>query len=151
MALNIMRKNLPHIRVRNQYGAAPYRHGVDGDVEILLVTSRDTGRWIIPKGWPIKKLGPLRTAMREAYEEAGVRGDGGPAVGAFDYLKLMSKGPNHICEVEVFPLLVREELENWPEKAERERRWFTPADASGAVTEDRLKEILLDLSNRVRP
>lgn len=77
---------------------------------------------MVPKGWPIKKLGPLGTALQEAYEEAGVRGEGGLAIGAFDHLKVMRKGPNQICEVEVFPLLVREQFEVWLERAERERR-----------------------------
>ncbi len=116
----------------------------------MLVTTRETHRWMVPKGWPIKKLGPLGTAMREAYEEAGVRGEGGPAIGAFDYLKVMRNGPNQICEVEVFPLLVQEELEDWPEKAERERRWFGTDEASAAVEEERLRTILLDLPERIR-
>ncbi|PZQ18169.1 MAG: hypothetical protein DI565_02905 [Ancylobacter novellus] len=116
----------------------------------MLVTTRETHRWMVPKGWPIKKLGPLGTAMREAYEEAGVRGEGGPAIGAFDYLKVMRKGPNQICEVEVFPLHVHEELEDWPERAERERRWFKLSEASSAVEEERLQMILADLPERLR-
>lgn len=140
-----MSKRFPKARVREQYGAAPYRIGPNGGLQVLLVTTRETHRWMVPKGWPIKKLGPLGTALREAYEEAGVRGDGGPALGSFDYLKVMRKGPNQICEVEVFPLLVREELEDWPEKAERERRWFAPEEASDAVQEERLRAILMRL------
>lgn len=111
----------------------------------MLVTTRETGRWMVAKGWPIKKLGPLGTAIREAYEEAGVRGEGGPTIGSFEYLKVMRKGPNQICEVEVFSLLVREELEDWPEKAERERRWFSTEDASDAVQEEGLRTILMRL------
>lgn len=115
----------------------------------MLVTTRETGRWMVPKGWPIKKLGPVGTAVQEAYEEAGVRGDPGPAIGSFDYFKMMRKGPNQLCEVEVFPLLVREELVEWPEMSERERRWFTCADASSAVEEERLRMILADMPERV--
>lgn len=145
-----MSKKFRRTKLREQYGAAPYRVGGDGRLEVLLVTTRETGRWTVPKGWPIKKLGPLGTAVREAYEEAGVRGESGPAIGAFDYLKVMRKGPNQICEVEVFPLLVREELDDWPEKAERMRRWFGIDEASAAVDEDRLRLILLDLPERIR-
>jgi 8-oxo-dGTP pyrophosphatase MutT (NUDIX family) len=144
-----MSKTFRRTKVREQYGAAPYRVADDGGVEVLLVTTRETGRWMAPKGWPIKRLGPLGTALQEAYEEAGVRGKGGPAIGAFDYLKVMRKGANQICEVEVFPLLVSEELEDWPERAERERRWFTPGDASAAVEEKRLRTILADLPERI--
>ena len=144
-----MSKKFRRTKVREQFGAAPYRIGSDG-VEVMLITTRETGRWMVPKGWPIKRLGPLGTALREAYEEAGVRGEVGPAIGAFDYLKVMRNGPNQICEVEVFPLLVREQLEDWPEKAERERRWFSPADASDAVEEERLRMILADLPERIR-
>ncbi|WP_026363110.1 NUDIX hydrolase [Methylopila sp. M107] len=140
-----MSKRFRRTKVREQFGAVPYRIGSDGRVEVMLVTTRETHRWMVPKGWPIKKLGPLGTAMREAYEEAGVRGEGGPPIGAFDYLKVMRKGPNQICEVEVYPLLVREELEDWPERAERERRWFLPEEASNAVQEERLQAILMRL------
>lgn len=145
-----MSRKFRRTKVREQFGAAPYRIGSDGRFEVMLVTTRETHRWIVPKGWPIKKLGPLGTAMREAYEEAGVRGEGGPAIGAFDYLKVMRNGPNQICEVEVFPLLVQEELEDWPEKAERERRWFRTDEASAAVEEERLRIILLDLPEKIR-
>lgn len=145
-----MSRKFRRTKVREQFGAAPYRIGSDGRLEVMLVTTRETHRWMVPKGWPIKKLGPLGTAMREAYEEAGVRGDGGPAIGAFDYLKVMRKGPNQICEVEVFPLLVQEELDDWPEKSERERRWFGTDEASAAVEEERLRMILLDLPERIR-
>lgn len=140
-----MSKKSKRAKPRAQFAAAPFRYRDDGGIEVLLVTTRETGRWVIPKGWPMKKLGPLAAAMREAYEEAGVRGEGGPSIGAFDYLKIMRSGPNQLCEVEVFPLLVREELEDWPEKAERRRRWFSPEEASAAVDEERLRAILADL------
>lgn len=146
-----MSKKSRRAKPRAQFGAAPFRYRDDGEIEVLLITTRETGRWMIPKGWPVKKLGPLAAAMREAYEEAGVRGDGGPSIGAFDYLKIMRSGPDQICEVEVFPLLVREELDDWPERAERRRRWFSPEDASAAVGEERLRTILADLPARVRP
>ena len=77
---------------RLQYGALPYRVTKTGDIEFLLVTSRETGRWIIPKGWPIAGLEPAEAAAREAYEEAGVRGVVGiRAIGEYAYKK--SSGP----------------------------------------------------------
>lgn len=56
---------------RQQYGALCFRFGEDGAVEILLITSRDSGRWIIPKGWPMKKKEPHEAAAVEAWQEAG--------------------------------------------------------------------------------
>ena len=143
-----MSKKTKRGKPREQFGAVPYRFA-SGELQVLLITTRETGRWMIPKGWPIKKLGPLGTAMREAFEEAGVRGEGGPAIGAFDYVKVMRTGPNQICEVEVFPLLVMEELEDWPEKAERDRRWVKAEDAAPLVQEDRLRVILSELAERL--
>ena len=149
MKVEVMPKRFKRTRRRAQFGAAPFRYGEDGQVEVLLVTTRETRRWMVPKGWPIKKLGPLGTAMQEAYEEAGVRGDGRPSIGTFDYLKVMRKGPNQICEVELFGLLVVEELDDWPEKAERDRRWFSAEDAAAAVEEAPLKAILAELPDRL--
>ena len=63
-----------HRPTRIQFGALPYRFDRHADLEVLLITSRETGRWIIPKGGPIKGFKPGQTAALEAYEEAGVRG-----------------------------------------------------------------------------
>lgn len=98
-----MPKKRPKIP-RRQAGAAPYRVKPNGEFEILLVTTRETGRWIVPKGWLIKKRGSVGTAELESFEEAGVRGDVGPAIGAFCYMKVLRSGPDQLCEVEVFPL-----------------------------------------------
>lgn len=136
---------------RRQFGVVPYRISADGTVEVLLVTTRETRRWTAPKGWPMKKLDGLETGLREAFEEAGVLGDGGPRVGAFDYLKTRRSGKQERCRVELFAMRVTEERPDWREKAERERRWFTHAAAADAVQEDELKAILLDLPNRLAP
>jgi 8-oxo-dGTP pyrophosphatase MutT (NUDIX family) len=131
-------------KLRQQYGVLPYRLTDGGSVEVLLVTSRETRRWIIPKGWPIKKLKPVTAAKREAYEEAGIRGEGGPLIGAFRYVKRMEFGPDRPCQVDVFPLRVTEELDEWPEMTERERRWFGPEAAAEAVAEPDLKTLIRD-------
>ena len=93
--------------VRVQYGALPYRFSHDAALEILLVTTRQSRQWIIPKGWPIKGLRPAKSAAREAFEEAGVRGRvGAKSIGLFSYKKMLDgNGVGINCEVAVFPLL----------------------------------------------
>lgn len=101
------RKIRPALRI--QYAALPYRFTADAALEILLVTTRRSKRWIIPKGWPIKGLTSAKSAAREAFEEAGVRGKiGAKSVGLFKYNKLLDEhGFEVSCEVKVFPLLVK--------------------------------------------
>ena len=75
-----------------QYGALPYRFTDDAALEILLLTSRRSKRWIIPKGWPIKRLRPAKSAAREAFEEAGVRGRvEAKSIGLFAYDKILRR------------------------------------------------------------
>ena len=94
--------------MRVQYGALPYRFTPGAALEILLVTSRESKRWIIPKGWPIKGLRPAKSAAREAFEEAGVSGRiGMKSIGLFTYDKILDDGCIG-CEVQVFPLLVKQ-------------------------------------------
>lgn len=102
---------------KTQYGALPYRFHEDGTLQVLLVTSRRTRRWIIPKGWPIKGLPPAKSAAREAFEEAGVLGKvGSSALGKFSYRKLYEATNQSVeCEVVVFPLRVDRQLATWPE------------------------------------
>jgi len=130
--------------VRLQYGALPYRFNKAGIFQILLVTTRRNGKWIIPKGWPIKGLTPKETAAREAYEEAGARGDMKRRIsGAYSYDKLLDdKGIIVPCEVKVFPLRVRRMEKAWPEQRQRVVRWFEPADAIEAVAEPGLKTLI---------
>jgi 8-oxo-dGTP pyrophosphatase MutT (NUDIX family) len=127
-----------------QYGALPYRFAKAVGLEILLVTSRRTRRWIIPKGWPIKGMKPAESAAREAYEEAGVRGTiARKAIGAFIYEKLLDDESGAVpCEVSVFPLRVKRQLKTWPEQNEREIRWFNPRDAGSLVEEDELRRLI---------
>src|SRR5206468_12254776 len=96
------------IAKRVQYGALPYRVKGRSRPEIMLVTSRETRRWIIPKGWPKKGKSPHRSAAREAFEEAGVVGSvGRRSVGSFSYEKRLKNGGTVECEVRVFPLQVK--------------------------------------------
>jgi len=136
--------------IRQQYGALPYRVAESSGLEILLVTSRETKRWIVPKGWPIKGLKPSKTAAREAYEEAGVRGVvGSKSIGAYVYDKRLNEKAIVVpCEVRVFPLWVRRQEKIWPEMHQREIRWFAPDDAIASVGENELKAIIAQFVSR---
>ncbi len=126
-----LRKTAPF---RIQYGVLPYRLTRSRALEILLITTRQSKRWIIPKGDPIKGLTPRESAAREAFEEAGVRGAvGEKAIGLFRFQKTLEGAPNVLCEVKVFALNVKAQNKDWPEAAQRKTRWFEPADALIAV------------------
>lgn len=124
-----------------QYAALPWRM-TDGGLEVLLITS-SSGRWIIPKGWPMDGKAPHEAAAQEAWEEAGVRGEAGPeAVGVFHTDKVSKGGRVKRLEVRVFPLEVTQVAERWPEAEVRERRWVSRAGAAGLVGEPELAELL---------
>jgi 8-oxo-dGTP pyrophosphatase MutT (NUDIX family) len=130
-------------RDRIQFAALPYRVGANGRVQILLLTSRETRRWVIPKGWPMKGLKPRHVAAREAYEEAGVQGtiSGKRAVGVYHYEKRLPD-EQLLCEVHVFLLRVSQQLEDWPEKGQRESRWVDVPEAATLVDEGGLAELV---------
>jgi len=121
-----------------------------GRPEVLLATSRGTQRWIIPKGWPIRRLSAGETAAREAFEEAGLEGRiaDGPPIGHYRYDKLLDNGTILRIDVSIFLLHVDRQLADWPEQAERQTRWFTPAEAAEVVAEPELAALLRDLMNR---
>lgn len=128
-----------------QYGALPYAVDDDGELRILLVTSRATRRWIIPKGWPMKLRRPHKAAAQEAFEEAGVVGRPfKEPIGAYQYDKLTDDGVSIRCTVTVFPLRVRRLDKQWPEADQRERRWFAQAEAARLVDEPELRVLLRD-------
>jgi 8-oxo-dGTP pyrophosphatase MutT (NUDIX family) len=131
--------------VRVQYAALPYRFNEVDGLEILLITTRRTKRWIIPKGWAAKGVKPPESAAREAYEEAGVRGKiGKKSVGVFTYKKLLDEeGITVPCEVKVFPLLVKRQSKLYPEIEQRLTRWLEPERAISLVKEMELKALLL--------
>ena len=135
--------------VRLQYGALAFRESKAAGLEVLLVTSRETKRWIIPKGWPIPGLAPSKSAAQEAYEEAGVRGDTrSRSIGKYLYSKLLDDKTVAVpCEVRVFALRVRRQANAWPECQQREVRWFLPADAIEAVEETGLKALVTSFAN----
>ena len=116
-----------------QFGAIPWRRGPDG-IEVLLITSRRTGRWIFPKGSHEASLSPAASAALEALEEAGVQGrlDAQP-VGTYRDLKIRDDGAIPI-EVELYPLETETVLDDWLEKAERRRRWAGVEEACSLVS-----------------
>jgi uncharacterized protein len=103
-------------------------------IGVWLVTSRRTGRWVIPKGHPIAGLTPPESAAREAYEKAGIEGETGTeGIGDYRYTKLLRIGLARRARVIVFPLLVTRMLKTWPEQYQRRRQWFAPPAAAYAV------------------
>ena len=127
---------------RKQYAALPFVWGPDGP-RYCLITSRDTGRWIIPKGWPDEDLSPRALAAEEAYEEAGLKGTiGKKAVGSFRYNKRLGGGRKVACKVDVYPLLVDYQAIDWPEQDERTLRWVSAKRAEKLVDDDGLSVVL---------
>ena len=127
-----------------QFGALAYR--VDGEegLQILLVTSRDTGRWVVPKGNPMLHRSGAETAAEEAFEEAGVRGEiGTRPIGSFRYRKRTRLLLAVTAEVRLFPLRVEQLLEQWPERHQRRRQWFSREEAAAAVAERGLRRLIL--------
>jgi 8-oxo-dGTP pyrophosphatase MutT (NUDIX family) len=128
---------------RVQYGALCWRQG-SGGVEILLITSRDTGRWIIPKGWPMQGLAPEAAAAQEAWEEAGVEGVMGPVcIGRYGYQKGLTPSAVVPCAVAVYGLRVSRLADLFPEAGERQRGWFAQAEAASLVVEPDLGHLIL--------
>jgi 8-oxo-dGTP pyrophosphatase MutT (NUDIX family) len=124
-----------------QYAALPYRVG-EG-LEILLITSRGTGRWVLPKGWPMRGRTAHSAAAREALEEAGVKGDVGRiAIGRYSYGKRLKNGAVLACTVEVYPLAVDRQLKRWPEQGQRSFSWFSPTEAAELVDEVELAALI---------
>jgi 8-oxo-dGTP pyrophosphatase MutT (NUDIX family) len=120
---------------------------LDASVEVLLVTSRRRGRWIVPKGWPTKRHSLAGCAALEAEEEAGVVGlTRRTPIGNYDYVKQMPLGYGVRCEVFVYPLLVLEHRLTWRERSERKLRWAPLADAADMVDDRKLAGLMMRLA-----
>jgi 8-oxo-dGTP pyrophosphatase MutT (NUDIX family) len=138
-------------RVRRLFGKAPSRHQVaalpwrkqGNSVEIMLITSRDTGRWVLPKGWPEAGETLHDAAAREAGEEAGLSGSiSSQQIGRYLYSKALSSGEEVHCEVLVYPLEVDKVADKWKEKRQRKRKWVSPVDAARMLNETDLCEVI---------
>lgn len=129
---------------RLQYAALCYRHLPGHTLEILLITSRDTGRWVIPKGWPMKGKRAYEVAAREAFEEAGVKGTcQRAALGHYAYRKRLDTGVRISCRVQIHALEVSRLVRSFPEKDERKLAWFDYREAARRVAEPSLREQIL--------
>ncbi len=139
-----VRKALKGERIR-QVAAIPFRLNAKGDIEVMLVTSRTTRRFIVPKGWPMKGKSGRKAAMIEAQEEAGVLGKTlkDPA-GTYTYWKRLS---TRFARVDVVGdmLAVTEDLANWLDAKRRQRAWLAPADAALLIDEPDLSTLVRTL------
>lgn len=136
-----------HIETAAQIAALPLRRDGSGTFWVLMVTSRETGRWVLPKGWRIDGRKPWEVAEIEALQEAGAVGRiGRTALGHYDYDKRLADGSIVRCRVEVFPMLVDSLRRNWKERHERRRRWFKLRKAARRVDEPDLAALLQSLA-----
>lgn len=126
-----------------QFAALPWRLDDRGMRQVMLLTSRETRRWVIPKGWPMRGKKPAEVAAQEAFEEAGLIGEivGNKPLGNFHYPKHL---PHRtiLCEVRVYLFRVKQQLETWQEKGQRETTWFDAHEAAELMDEDGLVEII---------
>ncbi|GJM03425.1 MAG: NUDIX hydrolase [Rhodomicrobium sp.] len=129
------------MKLYNQVAALPFKEGPE--CSICLITSRETGRWILPKGWAKAGIDNFEMAASEAREEAGLTGTCLiPQIGNYHYTKKLHTFASITCEVDVYAFLVTGELTDWREKNERNRRWFTKEEAATLVDEPELQLIL---------
>jgi 8-oxo-dGTP pyrophosphatase MutT (NUDIX family) len=133
-----------------QTAALPWRTRSDGRLEVLLVTSRDTQQWLLPKGWPMPGRSLAEAAAIEAFEEGGVEGRvARKPIGSFNYIKThLLRGPRPVTII-VHPLAVTNVRANWPERLERKRKWFTFRKAAKAVSSEALADLILACKRRL--
>ena len=135
--------------IGEQIGALPMHWDKKGNLRILMVTSRDTGRWVMPKGWLMDGKRPWAAAEIEALEEAGAVGHiGHEVIGTFHYDKGLDDGSSLPCRVDVYPMIVDKLKRRWKERNERRRHWFTPKAAAKRVQEPELERMLLSLVDK---
>lgn len=129
-----------------QYGALPWRRTPDG-VQILLITTRHTRRWIVPKGWPDEGRDPQECAAQEAYEEAGVIGDiGQEVIGVFVHRKQLKSGQMVSCRIHVYAMEVTDLCADWAEQDVRETKWCSVDEALALVGDSGLRRIIAKFS-----
>lgn len=132
-----------------QYGALCFRRDAIGGLRILLITTRETRRWTIPKGWPIKGLKPHEVAQREAWEEAGAKGRAmRKPIGHFTYLKWLTDDASVPASVAEHVMEVKHTKRNFAERGERRLDWVSPAEATRMVAEPDLQALFRKLEFR---
>jgi 8-oxo-dGTP pyrophosphatase MutT (NUDIX family) len=133
-----------------QAGAIPYTI-VQGQVVFLLITSRRSGRWIFPKGELVPEMTPWALAAHEAFEEAGVTGEVDPnSIGSYRTMKTLSIRRQPVV-VDLYPLRVKQQLDEWPEKGQRHRHWAILPEAKRLLSETKLAEMAARLSRTLTP
>ena len=134
--------------MRSQFAALVYRVKND-KVQVLLVTSRNSGRWIIPKGWPMLGETPSDAAATEAWEEAGVKGKTfDRCLGVYSYYKTRGGSRDLPCLVMVYPIKAKKLEAEYPEHDQRRRKWFSLKKAAKLVTEPELSHIIASFDPR---
>ena len=138
-----MMSDKPASRKTEQFAALPWRRRAAGGIEVLVITSRETRRWVLPKGWPMKDRTAAQAAAQEAYEEAGVIGEADEEpIGDYGYGKRLRGGVVQDVRVAVFAMEVFVEQMAWPEKDQREKLWTSPGAAADLVDEPELKALI---------
>jgi 8-oxo-dGTP pyrophosphatase MutT (NUDIX family) len=134
---------------RQQFAAICHRRRKKtNELEVLVITSRDTGRWVIPKGWHMTGKQPHAIAEREAFEEAGIKGKAGrEPIGSYGYMKKMAGGHKVLTRVQVHALEVKTLVKDFPEKGTRRLEWVTCAEAAQRVEEPELKALFSNFEN----
>lgn len=133
----------------DQIAALPLRWDKTGKLRVLMVTSRDRGRWVMPKGWQMDGKKPWRAAEIEALEEAGAVGFvSDDPIAHYHYDKRLDDGSTVLCRVFLYPMIVEKLKRRWKESKQRKRHWFSPKKASRLVEEEELSILLNDLSSK---
>ncbi|MCY3983695.1 MAG: NUDIX hydrolase [Roseovarius sp.] len=135
-------KPRPKTDLRTQFAALCFKM-VRKRPEFLLITSRGSGRWVIPKGWPADGKTPAESALKEAWEEAGVIGQlSGGCLGMFSYSKTLESGSDVLCAAMVFPIKVIKLKDKFPESIQRKRRWFSRKKAAKKLENPELAAVI---------
>jgi len=130
-------KSFIMVEIYKQAAAIPFRKK-NAKIEILLITSRTRGKWIIPKGLIDPGDSAPFTALKETIEEAGVQGEVFPEViGTYEYPKWSG-----LCHVSVFAMQVNKVLDVWEEMDFRKRHWFDINIALKKVKPARVRQII---------
>jgi 8-oxo-dGTP pyrophosphatase MutT (NUDIX family) len=135
-------------QIMQQFGVLPWRKDRQGALRLLLITSRGRGRWIVPKGWPMKDRAPYLAAALEAFEEAGVVGEVMPnQLGSYQATTMDEHGGILNRRVTLFSLKVVGTLTNWPEREQRKRQWFGLEEAADRVDDAGLGDIIREMAD----
>ncbi|WP_170608904.1 NUDIX hydrolase [Ruegeria arenilitoris] len=137
----------PKKTTAEQTAALPVHWDNNGKLRVLMVTSRDRGRWVMPKGWTMDGKKPWQAAKIEALEEAGAVGFvSDEQIGTYHYEKRFENGRSVWCRVTVYPMIVEKLKRRWKESNERKRHWFSLAKAAKVVDEPELTDLLRALA-----